>query len=69
MIQKRGFPLFILLLLIIVNISACQSNSLEIVDRKAGVPDYEPPASRIENCETDEVFCVGLVTDIGELDD
>jgi basic membrane protein A len=67
MSKKLNF-LFVLLLLATMVLVACQpAATLEPAATDVATEPMEEPAAA--DCSSEEVFCVGLVTDVGEVDD
>ena len=73
MYAKRSYWLVLLLLLLGMVLVACGDTGTEPAAEEAEAPaaeEAEAPAEGAEaDCASEDVFCVGLVTDVGEVDD
>ncbi len=61
------FPSILIILAVLV--VACSSGAEPVAEQPGEeTPQEEPPAEDAD-CSSDELFCVGVVTDVGEIDD
>lgn len=69
--SKKLFTLLALLLLATLVLAACQPAAPATEEPAATEAMEEPTEEVVEeaDCSSEEVFCVGLVTDVGEVDD
>ncbi len=68
--SKKLYALFALLLLATMVLAACQPAAPATEEVVATEAMEEPTAEPVEaDCSSADVFCVGLVTDVGEVDD
>ena len=72
MLAKRSYWLVLLMLLLGMALVACGGGEAEPAAEESGAeePAAEAPAAEEEaDCSSEELLCVGLVTDVGEVDD
>jgi len=66
--SKKLFTVFAVLIVAAMILAACAPKATEAPAEQPAAEETEAPAAE-GDCKSEEVFCVGLVTDVGEVDD
>lgn len=69
--SKKLFIVFSVLIVAAMLLAACAPKATEAPAEQPAVEETQAPAEKPAegDCKSEEVFCVGLVTDVGEIDD
>jgi basic membrane protein A len=67
--SKRSLLFVSLLLVFALFLGACQPAAEEPAATEEPAEATEPPAAEEPDCTSEDVLCIGLVTDVGEIDD